>query len=440
MSETDFEILNSSEGDVILLRYTGSDETVVVPDHVTAVADGAFINNKRIRRVDLRNAERVGTRAFSDCVKLESVRMGNVTVIGPMAFEFCRALSDIEYGELTEIGDFAFSHCSSFDFTVFPESITFAGRGAFAYTATRRADLHWMEALPDYLFFCCTSLEYADCRNARIIGNDAFGICSSLRYIRYGDIEEIGDRAFCRCSSFEFSSLPSTLRSIGDDAIDTIRDGLVLPSGIRHIGSGCFGPEEKAKKFSIYNSALYKFRNYFNDVHQYESDDEKFYRCESYADVTVLDDETGAVTGFLPLFTDTSGDMKRIIQSAFRSDNTFDYSVLDTDVFDELGWRLSSKDRLTYMRLTRPFELSASAADNYRNYLSKHAGRIALRAVRSNDIGMLDLLHKNDLISADFIDRLLDQSISNAASECTAFLLECKAEMTVHTESLFDEL
>ena len=63
-----------------------------------------------------------------------------------------------------------------------------------------------------------------------------------------------------------------------------------------------------------------------------------------------------------------------------------------------------------------------------------------MRAVRSNDIGMLDLLHKNDLISADFIDRLLDQSISNAASECTAFLLECKAEMTVHTESLFDEL
>ena len=43
MSETDFEILNSSEGDVILLRYTGSDETVVYGENDEDGDDGGTV-------------------------------------------------------------------------------------------------------------------------------------------------------------------------------------------------------------------------------------------------------------------------------------------------------------------------------------------------------------------------------------------------------------
>ena len=63
-----------------------------------------------------------------------------------------------------------------------------------------------------------------------------------------------------------------------------------------------------------------------------------------------------------------------------------------------------------------------------------------MRAVRNNDVRMLMLLHDHGLISEEFIDRILDQSISRSASECTAFLLECKSEMAPAVVSLFDEL
>ena len=437
----DCEIVHSGEsGDLILVRYTGNDECVILPDDVTAVADGAFMNNRKIRHVDLRNTERIGARAFQDCVRLQSAKMLNVTSIGPMSFEFCSELSHIETGEIINIGDYAFSHCSNLDLSDIRGSLTEIGAGAFAYTATKRADVRRMEEIPEMLFCGCSSLEYADFRNAGIIGNNAFGLCSALKFIRLGDIEKIGDRAFNKCSSLEFSSLPSALQSIGDDAIETIMPGLIIPQNVRHIGCNCLGPEERSKSFSIYRSALYEFRNYFNDVHQYEFDDEKFFRCESTADVTVLDDETGDVTGFLPLFTDTSGELKSILRSAFRPDNTFDYSVLDERVFEYLSWRLSSKDRLAFMRLSYPFGLSESASGNYVEYLSRHAARISMRAVRNNDVRMLMLLHDHGLISEEFIDRILDQSISRSASECTAFLLECKSEMAPAVVSLFDEL
>ena len=163
--------------------------------------------------------ERIGARAFQDCVRLQSAKMDKVTSIGPMSFEFCSELSDIETGDITDIGDYAFSHCSNLDLSDIRGSLTEIGAGAFAYTATKRADFRRMKEIPEMLFCGCSSLEYADFRNAGIIGNNAFGLCSALKFIRLGDIEKIGARAFNKCSSLEFSSLPPSLRSIGDDAI-----------------------------------------------------------------------------------------------------------------------------------------------------------------------------------------------------------------------------
>ena len=438
----DCEIVQNERGESVFTRFTGSGDSCVIPAGITVVAEGAFINNRQIRHVDLGDVRHVGARAFQDCVNLESVKMGKVTEVGPMAFEFCGSLSDIELGEVTDIGEYAFSHCVSLDFKKLPESIKNVGASAFSHTAIRRADLRWLPAIPDALFQGCTALEYADIRGACAIGSDAFNTCLSLRYLRYGDIETIGDRAFARCGSLEFSTLPASLTAIGDEALDTIRDGLVIPSGVTRIGCRCMGPDDRRKSFSIYRSAVYEFRNYFNYVHTNsdEYEEEVFIPCEIPADVTILDNGTGEATGLLPLITDVSVNMKDILYSAFRPDNTFDYSVLDKTIFDKLGWRLSSKDRLAGMRLRNPFGLSRSAADNYIEYLTKHAERVAMRAVKSNETGILTLLRDYKLITADYIDRLLDYSIANGTSDCTAFLLECKAELSAQTAPLFEDL
>ena len=72
----DYEIVQNERGEAVFARFTGSGDCCVIPEDVTEVAEGAFIDNRQIRHVDLGDVRRVGARAFQDCVRLESVDKG----------------------------------------------------------------------------------------------------------------------------------------------------------------------------------------------------------------------------------------------------------------------------------------------------------------------------------------------------------------------------
>ena len=414
--------------------------TLVIPDDVTVITEGAFMNNKKLKHIDLRNVTYIGARAFQECSMLETVVMRNAEVIGPMAFGFCRSLRSITTGDIREIGESAFLHCEKLRITEFPESITSLGAGAFSHTSVRRADLHWLEDIPESLFFCCASLEYADVSSARVIGESAFEGCESLKHMMFGSSEHIGARAFNKCGSFVPAKLPGNLKSIGENAFWSVREGLIVPKSVKNIGHDCFGPVTKSKKIQIYRSSLYDFRNYFVVNRQSALEEEHFYLQESAIDVTVLDDETGRPVGFLPLYSDLEPGLRSALDRAFRPDNTFDYSVLDTDFYSDMIWNQRGKDRLAVMRLKYPYGLSKAACDEYTDYLTRHSGRIAERAVRAGDIEMLVFLYENGMILMEDLTVILDASISAEAYECTAFLLKCQSEMYGYSDTLFDEL
>ena len=412
----------------------------VVPDDATVIEDGAFKGNKDLTHIDLRNVRYIGARAFQECSNLESVEMSNVAVIGPGAFEFCRSLRTVSFGSVTEIGDEAFLHCSMLDIPEMPGTLTSVGKAAFSHTAVRSIDLHWMETLPPSLFSYCTSLSHADISSAREIGDDAFAGCSSLSDVRMYAVERLGHRAFHKCTSFAPGSLPDSLRHVGDDAFGCVRDGMLVPESVREIGKNCFGPVDRKKSIRIRGSSLYSLRNYFCDeCRRPDAEEEHFHMWESSMDVAVLDHE-GRMTGFLPLFTDLDPEMLRALKNAFREDNSFDYSVLDTVLFEGMSWNQRAKDRLALMRLKYPFELSESAGDVYARYLGSHVKRIAQHAVRDIDIDMLSFLCDEGLICSENILEIIDYSISLSASECTAFLLKCRAEMDGHSDMIPDEL
>ncbi len=412
----------------------------VMPDDVTAIADGAFAGSRNLTHIDLRNVRYIGARAFQDCANLESVEMDNVIAIGAGAFEFCRSLRSISIGSVTEIGETAFMHCRMLDIPEMPHSLVSLGAAAFSHTAVRKADLHWMTKIPRALFDCCTSLSYADVSGAREIGEDAFAGCSSLSRVKMGAAEKIGHRAFYKCGSFIPGELPDTLQYIGDDAFCCVRDGVVVPESVRAFGKNCFGPVDSKKSVRIYESSLYSFRNYFRDeCSRPDEEDEHFHLWESSADVTVLD-HMGEMIGFMPLYTDLDSELLRALKGAFKEDNTFDYSVIDTVLFDGMSWNQRAKDRLAVMRLKYPFELSESAGNEYTSYLFRHLKRIAQHAVRGRDLDMLSFLCEKGMICSENILEILDYSISLSASECTAFLLKCRAELDGHNVMIPDEL
>ena len=427
--------------DIMEHEDTGNGSYFVIPEYATEIEDGAFAKDKSLKKIDLNNVRRIGAHAFQECTNLESVIMSNVVEIGPGAFEFCRSLRRITIGNVETVGEEAFCNCSMLDIPEMPRSLTQVGAGAFSHTAIRSVDLHWLDEIPASLLSYCTSLTDADIVGAKVIGNDAFAGCRALSEVRLGELEKIGKGAFQKCDAFELVRLPDTLRYIGDDAFSVIRGGLIIPGSVSHIGKDCLGPVDRKKEIRIYRSSLYEFRNYFRDDRADPFDeDEHFYLWESSIDVTVMDEQTGETIGFLPLYSDLERQMRKELTEAFLPDNTFDYSFLDEVLFSGLKWNQRCKDRLAVMRLRHPFELTASARTEYSDYLDKHLRRIVRRAVRERDVDMLVFLCDCGLIGKDNITDVIDHSISMAASECTAFLLERQSELGCSSDPLFDEL
>ncbi|MBQ6389612.1 MAG: leucine-rich repeat domain-containing protein [Mogibacterium sp.] len=426
---------------VVFTEYNGTEERFVMPDDVTEVAEGAFAKNKSLRHVDLRNVRRIGTSAFQDCSNLESVVMSKVTVIDPLAFEFCRSLRTVVIGDITDVGERAFFCCSLLDIPQLPRSIRSVGSGAFSHTSIRRADLHWLSEIPSYLFSSCNALAYADISGAREIGAEAFSGCGALTRVLYDAAEKIGAKAFYRCDAFIVSRLPDGLREIGDDAFSSIQNGLTVPGNVEAIGRNCFGPADRKKSIRIYRPALYELRNYFKDDRtDPEYEDDHFYLWESSIDITVLDEQTDEVIGLLPLYSDFDPYLRSALAEAFREDNTFDYTILDTVIFDGMKWNQRCKDKQAVTRIKFPYGLSDTAREQYDGYLHRHFGRMAQRALRDRDIDMLAFMCEHDLIGEENITEIIDSSISLAAPECTAFLLERQAESGWHGDPLLDEL
>ena len=423
-------------------KYTGSEEHYVMPGDVREIAEGAFAKNKVLKHIDLRNVRRVGAFAFQECTGLETVIMSNVAVIEKGAFEFCRSLRSITFGAVKEIGDEAFSFCAMLDIPEIPRSLESIGEGAFSHTAIQRADIHWLGEIPPHLLSYCTSLAYADISGAEVIGEGAFEGCRTIPYIRFGDVVKIGAKAFHKCDELEFAVLPDTLEVIGDDAFSSVRPGIIVPKSVRRIGANCFGPADIRKSIKIHRSALYEFRNYFRVGRRSASEDydEHFYLWESSIDVSVLDNETGMETGFLPLFSDLYPAMRSALIDAFKPDNTFDYSVLDTVFIDEMRWNMKGRDRIAISRLMHPYELAESSRMEYSDYIRRHSKRIARWAIWTGDVADLEFIFENDLAGDVNITELIDYSISVSASECTAVMLEQQGK-TVHcSDFMIDEL
>ena len=74
----------------VLVKYSGSDETVTIPETVFEIGAGAFENNTSLRSVKLHDkVYAIGDRAFYGCTSLSTVSGGNnVGRVGDLAFRY----------------------------------------------------------------------------------------------------------------------------------------------------------------------------------------------------------------------------------------------------------------------------------------------------------------------------------------------------------------
>ena len=160
---------------VIISHYGYTEYTI--PDGVTNIGDGAFMNCTNLVKVTIPDSvTNIGSNAFYNCTSLESITIpDSVTSIGGNAFSGCTNLTSITIGDgVTSINYSMFEGCTSLTSITIPWGIT-------------------------------------------SIASEAFRDCTSLQSITIpSGVTSIGDKAFWNCTSLESVIIPSSVLRIGE--------------------------------------------------------------------------------------------------------------------------------------------------------------------------------------------------------------------------------
>lgn len=161
------------DGDT-LIKYEGSESTVMLDYTVKEIAPKAFANNTTMECIIIPFVNGIGDEAFMNCFNLKDVKvLGPLKTIGAGAFKYCKALKSINL----------------------PDTIESIGEGAFMTC----------ELL--------TTVTLPKCLN--VIQKDTFNGCVSLTTVDIPNtVIRIDDRAFANCISITFMVIPDSVSSI----------------------------------------------------------------------------------------------------------------------------------------------------------------------------------------------------------------------------------
>ena len=227
-----------------LIRYTGDDREIIIPDGVSEIAGNAFRGNKKITSVNIPNRiEKIGRRAFSGCTALQTVQIADIHIIDIYAFAGCTSLEDIFLPDNTMVSITygAFKGCTSLKKCRVPEGVRKISPGAFCK---------------------CWGLEKVSLpATLKKIGKYAFSKCARLKEVRLVSAHtDIHPTAFHKCNPdilFEWETKeanPGAARDGFDiDSSGTLisyfgrKPEVRIPDGVVAVGWNCFGSNTSVK-------------------------------------------------------------------------------------------------------------------------------------------------------------------------------------------------
>lgn len=226
MSVSDFRTEGST-----LIKYTGSDPHVVVPEGIKEIYDFAFADGKCLVKsiVFPESLDEIGKNVLANCTHLESVIIpDSVKSIDEGAFSSCKNIESVTLPEgITQISDGLFSGCKKLKTMVIPQGVTKIGNDAFCNCQSLESVYipDTVESIGTCAFQHCENLKSVVLPdNLKKIGSYGFAFCSSLESINISDSVSIGSEAFNGCLSL-----------IDEDGFVIVRDVLYGYYGDEHV-------------------------------------------------------------------------------------------------------------------------------------------------------------------------------------------------------------
>ncbi len=245
----------------VLVKYTGWQPYVEIPDTVTAIGKEAFLNNKTMMYVLIPDSVKsIGESAFKGCTSLLSVSIpDSVESIGNSAFEGCTSMGYAylpNNAKYTVIESGIFRECSALKEIELPDNIkhiyNYAFRNCINLNSVKMSTK--LESLGWEVFGYCESLESifipktlekigSDWWGQNAYDNGPFWGTSSLKNISFEqDITDIPERLFWGCTGLEELQLPETINVINASAFRecTSLKKVTLPARINKIDNYAF--------------------------------------------------------------------------------------------------------------------------------------------------------------------------------------------------------
>ena len=278
-SDSNLIMENTTDGVSVIGIVDKSVTSIVVPDYITEIEEGAFAECNKLVRITLpfvgsnKSVKNdnvytfgyiFGTNSYTGSVETTqhiysatstsakevkyylpetlttiTIKSG---VITDGAFENCKSISSVNIGNaVTEISYKAFAACTGIQSIIIPNNVTQIGEKAF---------------------YNCTNLNTVKIgQGVKNIAKEAFYNCYGIKNIemQYG-IQTIGQDAFYYCISIATMTMPSSLQNISKDAFKSAQIKNLYFTGTTYdwcnitFGNGYANPLNNVDAFYINNS------------------------------------------------------------------------------------------------------------------------------------------------------------------------------------------
>ena len=309
-AHSDFDVRSG-----ILVKYSGTDTDVTVPDSVSEIGAGAFENNTSLRSVTLHDkVYAIGDRAFYGCTSLSTVSGGNsVGRVGDMAFRHtpylenstakylmlgntllwyngtsdsvsiplrCTAVASYAFAKCTylksftanegliSIGTGAFYGCSSLAAVNLPSTVSEIGAYAFDGTPyLQKAGDFVTEGDGVLIRYQGSETDVIVPDSVSRIAPHAFSSSKMKSVIIPASVYAIDAYAFADCVGLETVSFSEGLVTVGDGAFRGCKSlkELITPATLSYIGQGAFRGDASVTSAAICGSDLTLSYNAFKD-------------------------------------------------------------------------------------------------------------------------------------------------------------------------------